>query len=629
MAHRLVSPIFVVAAPRSGEEALFDALAQASGIWHSPLDRPPFLDSLPALDPAQRGYDSHRLSAADAEGVSDEVAERLAVGLLDREGRELDRAAPDVRALASGARLALRIPFLDAAFPDARFVCVFRDPAQATSEMLEAWRSERFVSCPDLPGWDGPPWSLPLIPGWRELRGLPVEQIVVEQWRTISELMLDDLSQLGPERWAVADHARLLEDPRHELRRLCAFLDLAYDQALLSPLEAAARRDAGQTASPTPQLGSALPSAAAVAARGRELLAAPPPPPPSTTAPTQTPETTSPFRSVSTGSFAQLLRRLGSSLLISTYQTGKLICARDQNRLLNTHFREFEKPMGLAVADGRFALATRTEIWDFRNMPDVAPKLEPPGTHDACFLPRNRHTTGDILAHELAFADGELWVVATAFSCLARLDSDHSFIPEWTPPFISGLAPGDRCHLNGVAVVDDKVRYVTALGQTDEPAGWRASKATGGCIIDVPSSEIVCAGLSMPHSPRWHDGRLWVLESGRGALGTVDLDHGATEPVIELPGFTRGLAFAGDLAFVGLSQIRESSTFGDLPLTERLQERICGVWVVNTKRGEVVAFLRFEDLVQEIFDVALLPGVRFPEIAEPGSTAVSTSFVLP
>jgi uncharacterized protein (TIGR03032 family) len=133
----------------------------------------------------------------------------------------------------------------------------------------------------------------------------------------------------------------------------------------------------------------------------------------------------------------------------------------------------------------------------------------------------------------------------------------------------------------------------------------------------------------MPHSPRWHDDRLWVLESGRGELATVDLATGRTETVAELPGFTRGLAFAGSYAFVGLSQIRESSTFGDLPLTDRLRERVCGVWIIELRSGQIAGFLRFEDIVQEIFDVALLPGVRYPEIAEPGSTAASESFVLP
>src|SRR3954451_16952538 len=148
-------------------------------------------------------------------------------------------------------------------------------------------------------------------------------------------------------------------------------------------------------------------------------------------------------------------------------------------------------------------------------MPAAAANIERAGSHDACFLPRNRHVTGDIAVHELAFAGGELWVVTTAFSCLATLDAEHSSGPRWTPPFISSLAPEDRCHLNGMAVVDDRVAFVTALGRSDTPAGWRDGKAAGGVLIDVASKEVAVAGLSMPHSPRWHDGRLWLLESGR------------------------------------------------------------------------------------------------------------------
>jgi uncharacterized protein (TIGR03032 family) len=520
----------------------------------------------------------------------------------------------------------LRVALLAAVFPDARFVFSFRDPAQALPEMLEAWRSERFVTCPGLPDWDGPPWSLPLIPGWRELRGRSLEEIVVAQWEAITGVLLGDLEALAPERWAVSDVGALLEDPRGELRRLCAYLEIPYDVALLSPVEAARRTLAAHAVEPDEELRARLPGTEALTARARELLAAPEKAPARSTA---SGTGASPFHSVSTASFNQLLGRLRSSLLVSTYQSGKLICARDRDGLLNTHFRDFDKPMGIAVAPGRFALATRTEVWDFRDMPEVAAKLDPPGRHDACFLPRNRHVTGDALMHEMAFAGGELWAVATAFSCLVTLDTDHSFVPRWQPQFISQLGTGDRCHLNGLAVKDDRVAWVTALGQTDEPGGWRAGKATGGCLIDVASSEVVCAGLSMPHSPRWHDGRLWLLESGRGELVSVDLDTGSTETVVELPGFTRGLALSGELAFVGLSQIRESSTFGDLPLTKRLQERVCGIWVVDLRRASIVGFLRFEDLVQEIFDVALLRRVRFPEIAELGSTATSTSYVLP
>jgi uncharacterized protein (TIGR03032 family) len=620
----LRAPVFTVSAPFSGDALLYNALALASGVWRSQTPEATFLDALPEVDPGRRDWDSHALGADDWPALAQPADDRLIATLVDREGRSPD--GDDLRALASGARLALRVPLLAAAFPDARFVVSFREPAAAIAEMLAAWSSGQFVSCPELPGWDGPAWSLPLIPGWRDLNGLPLEEIVVAQWNAITELLLDDLDALAPERWAACDLSALLAEPRAELQRLCAFLEIPYDQALLTPVEAAARTLSAQATTPAPALAPHLHRTAAAVGRWAGLIASPP------TAPAGTPPSTSgesPFRSVSTMSFARLLANSRSSLIVSTYQSGKLICARDQQGLLNTHFRDFDKPMGIAVSGGRFALATRTEVWDYRDMPEVAPKVEPAGTHDACFLPRNRHHTGDALMHELAFAQSELWVVATRFSCLATLDADHSFVPRWKPPFITALDTGDRCHLNGVAVRDDRVAFVTALGQTDEPGGWRERKATGGCVIDVASGEIVCSGLSMPHSPRWHNDRLWLLESGRGELATVDLATGRTETVTELPGFTRGLAFAGGYAFVGLSQIRESSTFGDLPLTERLRERVCGVWVVELRSGQIAGLLRFEDLVQEIFDVALLPGARFPEIAEPGSTAASESFVLP
>ena len=266
---------------------------------------------------------------------------------------------------------------------------------------------------------------------------------------------------------------------------------------------------------------------------------------------------------------------------------------------------------------------------DYRNVPAVAPKVEPQGRHDACFVVRNKHFTGDVRIHEVAFAQGELWIVATNFSCLATLDAQHSFVPRWAPPFITELTNEDRCHLNGLCVIDDQVRYVTALGESNQPGGWRENKAGGGILIDTASNETVLTGLSMPHSPRWHDDRMWLLESGKGTLSVADLDAGTVETVAELPGFTRGLLFAGGLAFVGLSQVRETATFGGLPLMERLDERLCGVWAVDPQTGNIAGFLRFEELVQEIFDVALLSGFRYPEIAEEGSDAASQSFVLP
>jgi uncharacterized protein (TIGR03032 family) len=147
-------------------------------------------------------------------------------------------------------------------------------------------------------------------------------------------------------------------------------------------------------------------------------------------------------------------------------------------------------------------------------------------------------------------------------------------------------------------------------------------------IIDVSSGEFVAQGLSMPHSPRWHDGRLWVLESGKGEINTIDLKTGRSETVAQVPGFTRGLAFVGPLALVGLSQVRES-VFGGIPLAQRVSERNCGVWVVDTRTGQTVAFLRFEGKVQEIFDVMLLPGLVFPDLLEPEDPIVAGSYRVP
>jgi uncharacterized protein (TIGR03032 family) len=245
------------------------------------------------------------------------------------------------------------------------------------------------------------------------------------------------------------------------------------------------------------------------------------------------------------------------------------------------------------------------------------------------YVPRNCTVTGDMRVHELAYAGGELWIANTRFSTLCTLDRAHSFVPRWRPPFVSALAPEDRCHLNGLCVVDDRVRYVSVLGATDSAGGWRANKAAGGAILEVPSGNAVASGLSMPHSPRWHGGALWVLESGKGEIGRVDLATGSVRPCAQLDGFTRGLAFAGPYAFVGLSQVRESNVFGGIPLTERVHERRCGVWVLDVRNGKTVAFLRFEGTVQEIFDVQLLPNARFAELLEPDDPLLDQTYALP
>jgi len=275
------------------------------------------------------------------------------------------------------------------------------------------------------------------------------------------------------------------------------------------------------------------------------------------------------------------------------------------------------------------ALGTRKEVWFLRNAPEIAPRVAPAGRHDACFVPRSAHVTGDICVHELAWAEEELWMVNTRFSCLCTLHPDYSFVPRWRPPFVTALAAEDRCHLNGLGLVDGRVRYVTALGETDTSGGWRVNKKNGGILMEVPSGTILLRGLSMPHSPRWYRGKLWLLESGTGTIGTVDLAAGRHQPIAEVPGFSRGLDFYGDLAFIGLSQVRESAVFSGIPLTERLTERSCGVWVVNLVTGKVAAFLKFEDAVQEIFAIQVLAQTRFPDLINDDAKFLADTFVLP
>jgi uncharacterized protein (TIGR03032 family) len=339
-------------------------------------------------------------------------------------------------------------------------------------------------------------------------------------------------------------------------------------------------------------------------------------------------------RCVHSVSFAPLLRQLGVSLFVTTYQAGKLLVLRPDGDLINVLCRDFESPMGLAYRDGELVLGTRQHVWTFLNNLDVVPTLQPPGRHDACFLPRQSLVTGDIQVHEMGWASGarrepEVWIANTRFSCLCTLDGRHSFVPRWMPPFITRLAAEDRCHLNGLGVRDGGVRYVTCLGQTDTPAGWRANKASGGCLLEVPSGAVIAQGLSMPHSPRWHLDRLWLLESGDGSLAVVDERTGRRGAVARLPGFTRGLDFFAGVAFVGLSQVRESAVFSGLPITQRPEKRVCGVWAVELATGRTLAFLEFQEGVQEIFAVQVLPNSTFPELITNDAAVIGNSFLLP
>jgi len=313
--------------------------------------------------------------------------------------------------------------------------------------------------------------------------------------------------------------------------------------------------------------------------------------------------------------FTSWLHEQGASLAFTTYQSGKLffIGMRDDARL-SVFERTFNRCMGLWGDGQTLYMSTLYQLWRFENVLDAGVMHD---GHDRLYVPRLAWTTGDVDAHDVAVrSDGTPVFVNTLFSCIAAPSVLHSFVPVWKPPFISKLAAEDRCHLNGVALEDGAPAYVTAVGRSDAHEAWRDHRRDGGIVMDVRSNEIVAAGLSMPHSPRMHQGKLWLLDSGNGQFGYLDLARGKFEPVAFCPGYARGLTFVGDFAVVGLSKPRENKTFSGLALDDRLREKNigarCQLVVIDLKRGDVVHSLRIEGVVSELYDVIVLPGVRRP-----------------
>jgi uncharacterized protein (TIGR03032 family) len=303
----------------------------------------------------------------------------------------------------------------------------------------------------------------------------------------------------------------------------------------------------------------------------------------------------------------------GISLALTTYQSNRLflIGRKEEPGRLALHERLFDKPMGLYWRDDTLTLTSRYQLWQLRNRLPAGQSHE---GGDRLYVPEQSWITGDLNAHEVVIdGEGRLLFVNTDFSCLATLDPDHSFVPLWQPPFISKLVAEDRCHLNGLALQAGEPTWLTACSQSDEAAGWRHHRHDGGVVLHRPSNAIVATGLSMPHSPRWYRDRLWLLNSGSGEFGFIDGER--FQPLCYAPGFVRGLAFSGDYAIVGLSKLR-SASFTGLALERRLaadqQQAQCGLVVVDLNRGEVVHWLRFGNLIEELFDIVVLPGCRQP-----------------
>ena len=275
--------------------------------------------------------------------------------------------------------------------------------------------------------------------------------------------------------------------------------------------------------------------------------------------------------------------------------------------------QQFGLCMGLAAAgpDTLF-LATRYQIWRLENA--VPPGEVTDEGHDHLYLPQTAWTTGMLLVRDLRLTgDGELWFVNGLFSCLCQPGATLNFDPLWLPPFVSALAPEERCHLSGLELADGRPAFVTSASLSDEPGGWRERRRDGGVVVSVPGGDVLAAGLSMPSSPRLHDAALWLCCGGTGELAAVDLDTGEVTSVVALPGFARGLAIRDRHAVVAVSRPPRGDDFAGLPLDDRLKSAgtspRCGVYIVDIRSGQVEHSLTFSAGSPEIHALALLEGV--------------------
>lgn len=312
--------------------------------------------------------------------------------------------------------------------------------------------------------------------------------------------------------------------------------------------------------------------------------------------------------------WAALQQQLGFSVIMGTRSMGDLLVLSVPNPdSVNFHIVQFPLCMGMDIQGDHLAVACQTDIRQYHDML-VHPGIESP-VYQKCYSPRSISFTGDLDIHELKYNQaGTPLFVASKYSCLGIPSATHSMKPVWQPKFIKELKPVDACHLNGLCMEDGEAKYVTLFAPTAEPNGWRDMPFNAGMLWSVEEQEAVCSGLVQPHSPRLHEGELYVLNSGAGEFGRIDLKTGTYECIAFVGGYGRGLSFIGDYAVFGISKPRHNAYIQNFPLHDRLRalgeiDR-CQLVAVNLKTGDVIPAVTFEGAARELFDTLIIPDCR-------------------
>ncbi|MGA1932839.1 TIGR03032 family protein [Arcobacter sp. YIC-464] len=361
------------------------------------------------------------------------------------------------------------------------------------------------------------------------------------------------------------------------------------------------------------------------------------------------------FSSTYSDNFPKILKALNISLAVTSYQSERLILVRsDEEGNLDTNLKAFPRPMGVYVDEDRITLGTLTSVVEFRRSDEVLESIKKGSLDntgnftkkvlekdkeemqrlkderekelseikkaDSLYLHRASLTTGMINIHDIAWGDEGLWVVNSTFSCLSTLSPDSSFVARWKPPFISELVPEDRCHLNGMAMLDGKPKYVTTFNKEDTRDSWNETKIYDGTLIDVDTNEILIDGMIMPHSPKVYNGEVYVCDSGYGTVFKYNPITKERTQIVKLQGFTRGLYFYGGIMFVGTSQVRVSDMKNPMPISKEYNETYAGVWMINLEDNSVIGYIKFDGDVDQIYDVAIIPDSINPEIISEDSS---------
>ena len=222
---RLRKPVFIVGAPRSGTSLLFAILRSSGRLAHWPGEAHEVWEAY--YHPALRGWDSNVLEASDVTPEAAAYIRRQFLLIAGSRHNLIDKTP----------RNALRFGFLEALFPDARYVYLQRDGRENVNSLINAWRTPRYRTYKleephSIPGVDPSWWKFVLYPGWRDDTAAPLEVVCAKQWAICNEHALAAAKTIPSERWTEVRYEDLVDDPEPAIGRVMEALELPYEEGV-------------------------------------------------------------------------------------------------------------------------------------------------------------------------------------------------------------------------------------------------------------------------------------------------------------------------------------------------------------------------------------------------------------